>query len=134
MSELIKTQQNGLVVPTALKEMQTTLKSFIPKTKNDAIRMLAFLSITNNDATAKKLRESCTNFLLNRCAECENAVDVESGVEVTKVERSVNVYNNSEEVDSITAQIDELKVRLKEAQEAAGISHTNTSTYYKVKI
>ena len=31
MAELIKTQ-NGLVVPTALKEMQATLKSFIPKT------------------------------------------------------------------------------------------------------
>ena len=134
MSELIKTQENGLVVPTALKDLQTTLKSFIPKTKNDAIRMLAFLSITNHEPTAKKLRESCTNFLLNRCAECENAVDAESGVEVTKVERNVNVYNNSEEVDSITAQIEELKVRLKEAQEAAGISHTNTSTYYKVKV
>lgn len=133
MTELIKTQ-NGLVVPTALKEMQTTLKSFTPKTKNDAIRMLAFLSITNHEATAKKLKESCTNFLLNRCAECENAIDIESGVEVTKVERNTNVYNSSEEVDSITAQIEELKVRLKEAQEAAGISRTKTSTYYKVKL
>lgn len=133
MSELIKTQ-NGLVVPTALKEMQTTLKSFTPKTKNDAIRMLAFLSITNNDSTAKRLKESCTNFLLNRCAECENAIDVESGVEVTKVERNTNVYNSSEEIDNITAQIEELEVKLKQAQEAAGISHTKTSTYYKVKI
>ncbi|MFZ2486921.1 MAG: hypothetical protein WAZ19_02270 [Anaerolineae bacterium] len=133
MSEIIKTQ-NGLVVPTALKEMQATLKSFIPKTKNDAIRMLAFLSITNHEATAKRLKESCTNFLLNRCAECENAIDVESGAEVTKVERNTNVYNDSPEVDEISAQIEELKVRLKEAQEAAGISHTKTSTYYRVKI
>ena len=133
MSELIKTQ-NGLVAPTALKEMQTTLKSFTPKTKNDAIRMLAFLSITNNDKVAKKLKESCTNFLLNRCAECENAVDVESGVEVTKVERNTNVYNSSEEIDNITTQIEELKVKLEAAKEAAGISHTKTSTYYKVKI
>jgi hypothetical protein len=133
MSEIIKTQ-NGLVVPTALKEMQTTLKSFTPKTKNDAIRMLAFLSIANNDSTAKRLKESCTNFLLNRCAECENAIDIESGVEVTKVERNVNVYNDSPEVDKISAQIEELKVRLKEAQEAAGINNTKTTVYYKVKL
>lgn len=133
MSELIKTQ-NGVVAPTALKEMQTTLKNFTPKTKNDAIRMLAFLSITNNESTAKKLKESCTNFLINRCAECENAVDAESGVEVTKVERNVNVYNDSEEVNTITAQIEELKAKLKEAQELAGINNTKTTVYYKVKI
>jgi len=91
-------------------------------------------SITNNDSTAKKLKESCTNFLINRCTECENAVDAESGVEVTKVERNVNVYNDSEEVNTITAQIEELKERLKEAQELAGINHTKTTVYYKVKI
>jgi len=133
MAEIIKTQ-NGLVVPTALKEMQTTLKSFTPKTKNDAIRMLAFLSITNHEATAKRLKESCTNFLLNRCAECENAIDIESGVEVTKVERSANVYNSSDEIDTITAQIENLKAKLEDAKEAAGISRTKTTTYYKVKL
>lgn len=91
-------------------------------------------SITNNDSTAKRLKESCTNFLLNRCAECENAVDAESGVEVTKVERNTNVYNSSEEVDNITAQIEELKVKLDAAKEAAGINHTKSTVYYKVKI
>jgi hypothetical protein len=55
-------------------------------------------------------------------------------VEVTKVERNVNVYNDSPEVDKISAQIEELKVRLKEAQEAAGINHTKPTVYYKVKI
>jgi hypothetical protein len=96
--------------------------------------MLAFLSITNNDSTAKRLKESCTNFLLNRCAECENAIDVESGTEVTKVERSANVYNSSDEIDTITAQIENLKAKLEDAKEAAGISHTKTTTYYKVKL
>lgn len=123
-----------IIAADSLKDIQTILKNFKPSTKNEAIRMLAFLSITNNDATTKRLKDACTSFLLNRCAECENAVDPVSGVEVTKVERSINIYNDSDDVAKISSQIEELKCKLKDAQEKAGISHSKTTTYYKVKI
>lgn len=132
MSELIKTQENGLVVPTALKEMQTTLKSFTPKTKNDAIRMLAFLSAATNTKDSERIKKECYSFLSNRCAECENAVDPETGIEVTRVERETKVYNDSEDVASIEKKIEELKAKLAKAKEKAGVAYTNISVYYKV--
>lgn len=38
------------------------------------------------------------------------------------------------EVDTITAQIEELKAKLEVAKAAAGINNTKTTVYYKVKL
>ncbi len=116
---------------TAIKQ---TLKDFKVTTKAEAIKMLAFISITNNEAAIKGLKEKCYSFLQNRCNDCENAIDTETGIEVTKVEKNTNVFNESAEVDKIKAEMEKLKEKLKKAQEKAGISHTNTSVYYKVKL
>ena len=96
--------------------------------------MLGFLSVVTNEDTVKKLKSSCYSFLQDRCSDCLNAVDPDSGIEVTKVEKHIKVYNQSEEVDKLTAQMEKLKAKIKVAQEKAGVAFTKESSYYKVKL
>ena len=136
MSTQVTKTNNGvsLIAADALRNLNENFKTFKPTTKNDAMRMLALLSITNNDATTKKIKQACYSFLQNRCADCENAVDVETGIEVLKIERNTQIYNESSEIDAIEAAIEALKDKLKLAKESAGINHTKTDVYYKVKL
>jgi hypothetical protein len=135
MSVVTKTNNSvSLIAADVLRNLNENFKTFKPNTKNDAMRMLALLSITNNEATTKKIKQACYSFLQNRCADCENAVDVETGIEVLKIERNTQIYNESSEIDAIETEINALKDKLKLAKESAGISHTKTDVYYKVKL
>lgn len=134
MSEVVQTNNSVVSSGEAIKNLKETLKGFKVNTKVDAVKMLAFLSVVTNDTTVKALKEKCYSFLQDRCSDCLNAVDPESGIEVTKVEKHTPVYNQSEEVDKINAQMEKLKVKLKAAQEKAGVQFTKESSYYKVKM
>jgi uncharacterized coiled-coil protein SlyX len=131
---VIKQEQSVINSGDAIRELKDTLKSWKPKTKVDTVKMLTFLSVVGNAATVKKLKDSCYQYLDERCAECENAVDAESGLEVVRVEVNKNVFNTTPEIEEIEKDMALLKARLKSAQEAAGVSHTETTFYYKAKI
>lgn len=134
MSEVIQTGSSVVSSGEAIKNLKQVLKDFKVQTKLDAVRMLGFLSVVTNEATVKNLKASCYSFLQDRCSDCLNAVDPDSGIEVTKVEKHTPVYNQSEEVDKIVAQIEKLKAKLKAAQDKAGVAFTKDSSYYKVKL
>lgn len=113
--------------------IKTYLKNWKPSSKVDVVRMLSFISAVTNDTTVKRVKELSYNYLQNVCADCENAIDPEFGLEVSKVERETKVYNESPEILKIKGQIEKLKVKLAAAQEEAGVEKTIISTYYKVK-
>lgn len=133
MSDLIT---NNSVVNSGegIKNLKQVLKDWKATTKIDVVKMLAFLSVVGNDTTVKSIKEKCYSFLQDRCADCENAVDPESGIEVTRVDRNVNIFNPSAEVDKLNEQMVKLKEKIKKAQDKAGIAHTETNSYYKVKL
>ena len=113
--------------------IKTYLKNWKPASKVDVVRMLSFMSAVTNDTTVKRVKELSYNYLQNVCADCENAIDPEFGLEVSRVDRNTDVYNESPEVLKIKEQIEKLKVKLAEAQKKAGIEKTIISTYYKAK-
>lgn len=135
MSEIIKSGSQALINSgEAIKEIKTFLKGWKPSTKVDAVKMLNFLSVVNNATTTKNIKDNCYTFLSNRCAECDNAVDPDSGLEVVRVEMNKNVIVETDEIREKKALIKVLQLELKELEEAADISHTNTTVYYKAKI
>lgn len=135
MSKLINERSQALINSgEAIKEIKTFLKGWKPDTKVNVVKMLNFLSVVNNATTIKNIKDSCYNFLSNRCAECDNAVDPDSGLEVVRVEMNKNVIVETDEIRETKALIKVLQLELKELEAAADISHTNTSVYYKAKI
>lgn len=109
------------------------LKAWKPSDKIEVVKMLAFLSITGNADTVKKIKDACYSYLDVQCKGCLNAIDPESGIEVERRERETKVYNESEELIKLTAQMEKLKAKIKAAQEKAGVKETNTSVYYQLK-
>ncbi|MBP8762276.1 MAG: hypothetical protein KBH21_00320 [Acetoanaerobium sp.] len=116
---------------TQISNLKEVLKNWKPSNKIEVVKMLSFISVTNNATVTKKIKDACYEYLNNRCAECENAIDPESGLEVKRVEVNKNIFNESLEIQNIKKEIEVLKKRLKDAEEAAGVSHTETSFYYK---
>ena len=130
--EVQKTGTRDLISSNVITTIKDFMKNYKPTNKIEAIRLLAFLSASGNAADAKRLKDLCYSFLSDRCAEWANAVDPETGLEVVRVEREVKVFNQSDKVDKITADIEKLKLRLKTEQEKAGVAKTISSVYYKV--
>ena len=85
MKDLLKT--SGAEI-TNLKEV---LKNWKPSNKIEVVKMLSFISVTNNATVTKKIKDACYEYLNNRCAECENAIDPESGLEVKRIEVNKNI-------------------------------------------
>lgn len=113
--------------------LKTFLKNWSPTNKAQAVRMLSFLSTVSNEAISKRIKSECYNFLLGRCANCENAIDPETGLEVVKVEKNTKVYNTNETIEALEVQISELKKKLEEEREKAGVNHSVTTVFYKTK-
>ena len=100
MKDLLKT--SGAEI-TNLKEV---LKNWKPSNKIEVVKMLSFISVTNNATVTKKIKDACYEYLNNRCAECENAIDPESGLEVKRIEVNKNIINDSLEIQNIKKEIE----------------------------
>lgn len=134
MNKVEKTGQSIISDSQSIKDIQSFMKSWKPTTKVEVVKMLNFLSVVNNATTVKKIKDACYSFLDNKCAECVNAIDPESGLEVVRVDVNKNVLVETEEIRQKKALIKLLQSELKELEEKAEVSHTQTSFYYKAKI
>jgi len=134
--EVVVQQPNNntqLATSTGVTAFRSFMKKWSPRTKIDAILGLAFLSAASNKEDSDRMKKECYDFLSNRCQECANAVDPETGIEVTRVEKKEKVYNESAEVKKLEAQKKALEEKIKAAKEKAGVKEINITTYYKVK-
>ena len=118
----------------AIREIKNFLKGWKPTTKVEVVKMLSFLSVVNNDTTIKNIKSDCYNFLSARCAECENAIDPESGLEVVRVEVNKKVVEETIEMVQKKELIKLLQLELKELEDKAAVLYTNTNIYYKAKL
>ena len=62
---------------TSREAAKQTLKDFKPKSKGEAIRAIQMLSLLNS--AEKEIKQACYDFLNNRCADCANHIDPETG-------------------------------------------------------
>lgn len=112
---------------TTLIDIKSKLKSWIPQSNEDAAEMLYVLSSINNMEAS--LKKQCYDIL------DKNDHDYFSdslNVRLKKVNRNIDIYNESEEVNNLIADIEVLKAKLKNAQLRAGINRTEVNTYYKI--
>ena len=108
------------VTTSVTKEnFEESLTQWAPQSKKDSIRMLHFVSLITKHS--KGLKEACFNYLQNNSSTKQNAIDPESGLEVILVEPKIKVYRKSKKTEAIenkieklSAQITELKAKLKE--------------------
>jgi len=113
-----------------LSEVRPTLEVWQPETKADAIKMLFFIGSIS--ATEDSLKKKCYD-LLSKSGTQQNHYLPELDVTASPVTVSKPVYNITDEVREIEAEIKDLQNRLKAAKERAGINHSVMSTYYKIK-
>lgn len=106
-----------------------SLKDLKPQTKQEAIKIIHFLSLIKS--AEKDLKEKAYNFITNRCADCANHVDEETGLEVVLVEPMKKVYNETEELNRLLEQKKKLEEKIKEAQKAAGYTEVEGTSYWK---
>lgn len=127
-------QNTQLTISTGIATFKNFMKTWAPRNKNDAVLGLALRSMLSNKEDLSRIGDLCNSFLSNRCAECANAIDPETGIEVTRVERKEKIYNESAEVKKLEDQKKALEEKIKLAKERAGVKETNITTYYKVKM
>lgn len=132
MTQVEKIKQTVVSNGQNVKTLAEVLKDWKPANKIDTVKMLCFLSVV--DKNAKELKEKSYNYLQNVCKDCDSAIDPDSGLEVVKTERGTKVYNTSEEVQKLEAQVEKLQAKLKAAKEKAGVSHTINTVFYRAKI
>lgn len=121
------------------EKFEESLQNWTPSTKKDSIRMLHFISIISKQGDALKKR--CYSFLQEKTSSSLNAVDPETGLEVTLVTPTTKVYKTSTETEAIEAEIaattlllNELKDKLKKQYELNGVDYTiDKEPYYKTK-
>mgnify|MGYP003419408931 CR=1 FL=1 len=121
------------------EKFEESLSQWTPSTKKESIRMLHFISTLTKYGSY--LKNECYSFLQEKAPSAKNAVDPESGLEVTLVTPSTKVYKNSPETEALeikiaeaTATLKELKESLKKQYEINGIDYeVDGEVYYKTK-
>lgn len=107
---------------------RAALRTMKPSTKDEAIRLVHFLS--DLSSAEKDLKAAAYAFLDNRCAEgCEeHEVD---GLIVRKIQNEVKVYNQTKEVKAAEEGLERAKEKLQEARDKAGFKLKQGASYWK---
>ena len=105
---------------TSREAIKQRLIEFKPKNKSEAIKPLQLLSVLKS--VEKQIKQACYDFLDNRCGDCANHIDPDTGMEVVLVETTEKVYNETEELKDLLEQEKALKEKIKKAKERAGFT------------
>lgn len=111
------------------EEVLAQLKGFSPKNKGEAIRAIHMMSVIS--AAADDIKKASYDFLDNRCADCANHFDPDTGLEVVFVQNHKKVYNSSPELKNLQAQMKALKAQIDEEKKRLGYTEELGSSYWK---
>lgn len=100
-----------------------------PTTKSKSIKLIHVASLL--DTVMKDLKKDAYAFLSNRCADCAEHIDEETGLKVTLVEPNKKVYNKTEELEELEKQKKEIEAKIKAARDAAGFTLEEGTSYWK---
>lgn len=119
------------IVETTLPDLlgfRSALKSMKPSTKEEAIKLVHFLS--DISSAEKDLKAAAYAFLDNRCADgCEeHEVD---GLKVIKVQNQMKKYKVTKEVKEAEKDLEAAKEALQAAKDRAGFTLTDGASYWK---